>query len=143
GASWPDGRTAKSRRRSRDLARSLNLGQVAPRVGALLVCEDRHRRAHAPEPQLVIEAFPPGSGVQDDLPVPFAAFEEPRYDGRPEAAALMARQHGDIGEIGYVASIGEGTAHRHQPATVAGEAAKGAVGEHNPQVVGVLVSQRG
>src|SRR5687768_16342319 len=77
------------------------LGQVPARVGVLLTREDRHRRPHAPETQLAIQGFPPRRRVEDDLPVALASLKEARGDARPEAAALMARQHG------YVAQIGE------------------------------------
>ena len=105
--------------------------------------ENCHRRAHSTGPKLAIEALPPGHRVQDDLLVPLGPLEEPRHDARSKALALMARQHGDVAQIGAVTPVRADSARPNQLPVFEREAAEHAVGEDKLLIRGLLVSERG
>ena len=71
----------------------------------------------------------------------FRPLEQPRHDTFSKATALVARQHGDIAQVGAVATIGENPTRGNQLAVLERETAKHAVGEDEFKVCRFLVSE--
>ena len=91
----PDARAAR-------VPHALGLAQIAADIGFPLV-----RRAYASKPELVVEVLPPRHRVKDDLPVRSRSLKQTRDNLFAETPTLVARQHGDVAQVGAVPAIGE------------------------------------
>src|SRR6266540_398540 len=111
--------------------------------GACRVMPDRHRRIHAQEAELAVEALGPRVGVQDDLLVLIREGHKLPDDRLAEPASLVVRVDSHIGDIGAVEAISQYTSGTGEDATGIDEAHEHAVAEHRRQRRRRLVTERG
>ena len=104
--------------------------------------EDRHRRAHPPETEALVERLLPRHRVQQDLAVTAGPVDEPLDHFPAEPGALVRRMHRDVAQVRTVDAVGHGPACGDEPAAVARQALEHAVRERRPQPVGTLVAER-
>jgi len=95
------------------------------------------------EAQVTVEAFGARIGVQDDLLVPFGECHKLADDGLADAASLVSRMHGYVGDIGAVESVSQDPTGTDEHVFGVHEAHEPAVAEHGGERVRRLVSERG